>query len=216
MRTVGLLLSVMLSVTPAFNIAGRGSHGAGSRSRQSSMVEPLTMAAVAFATGAVPPSVVAAQKDIELKKTSNKLATAEAELSDLRVRFDAALTQLEINARTTEMSLNEMLELSVRKARSRKDEVEAMKQQYEEQITALKDLVGDYNDRLEFQQNRMKRNNEVTESARAESNAYMERANLLQEQYYAAQAMIEQLQAEVDANPVINFFKALSGTKKLA
>ena len=66
---------------------------------------------------------------------------------------------------------------------------------------------------MELQQNRIKRNSEITDSARAEAAAYMERANLLYEKYVAATAMITELQAELKANPVASFFRSLTGSK---
>ena len=175
------------------------------------MFEPVTTAAVAFAAGLVGPSFVAASKDAELKEVKAQLSQKEMELKKVREAFGIALVQLEISANTTELALTELLDLTVREQKKRKGEITQIQEQYEEQIRGLQELLGDYNDRMEFQQNNIKRNAQITDSARAESAAYMERANLLYEKYVAASAMIEKLEAEIKSNPVAAFFKSLSG-----
>ena len=177
------------------------------------MFEPVTTAAVAFAAGLVGPSFVAASKDAELKEVKAQLSQKELELKKVREAFGIALVQLEISANTTELALTELLDLTVREQKKRKGEITQIQEQYEEQIRGLQELLGDYNDRMEFQQNSIKRNAQITDSARAESAAYMERANLLYEKYVAASAMIEKLEAELKSNPVAAFFKSLSGGK---
>ena len=91
-----------------------------------SMIEPITTAA-AFTAGLLGPSLVAMQKDGALQGANSKLDTAEAELAVLRLSLEDALSQLEIAADTSEMALNEILLLSVREARSRKDEIATIK-----------------------------------------------------------------------------------------
>jgi len=170
-----------------------------------SMIEPITTAA-AFTAGLLGPSLVAMQKDGALQGANSKLDTAEAELAVLRLSLEDALSQLEIAADTSEMALNEILLLSVREARSRKDEIATIKSRYEQQIRDLKELVGDYNDRMELQQNKIMRNSQITDSARAEAAAYRERANLMADKLEASEARLTQLEKEINANPIARFF----------
>ena len=87
---------------------------------------------------------------------------------------------------------------------------------YEAQLLELREMVGDYTDKLELQQNAFKRSELVTESARAESEAYRKSADLLQDRLTAAQAQLIQLQqeAEDDANPFANLMSLFTGGKK--
>ena len=123
---------------------------------------------------------------------------------------------IEIQANASEASLNELLGLSVRKARRYKDEMMELQKAYEAQLLELREMVGDYTDKLELQQNAFKRSELVTESARAESEAYRKSADLLQDRLTAAQAQLIQLQqeAEDDANPFANLMSLFTGGKK--
>ena len=133
------------------------------------MIDPITLSASAFLAGALPPSLLVINKDQQLQQAKAELSSAKAELSDLRDGFTSALIALEIQANASEVSLNELLNLSVRKARRYKDEMQSLQQDYETQLSQLRDMVGDYTDKLELQQNAFKRNELVTESARAET-----------------------------------------------
>jgi len=66
--------------------------------------------------------------------------------------------------------------------------------------------VGDYNDRMELQQNKIMRNSQITDSARAEAAAYRERANLMADKLEASEARLTQLEKEINANPIARFF----------
>ena len=104
--------------------------------------------------------------------------------------------------------------MTVREARKSKGELQKISSTYQTQISQLKELVGDYTDRLEFQQMRMQRNELTVTSAVAERAALVERAELLEAKYQKAQAALEELQQEqtdasVLTNPFGQFLEAL-------
>ena len=71
----------------------------------------------------------------------------------------------------------------------------------------LKELVADYSDRMELQQNSMKRNSLIVDSAVSERAALTERANLLEAKWLKAKEELEALQNEIDASPFERMLK---------
>ena len=102
--------------------------------RSVQMLDPITLSASAFLAGALPPSLIVMNKDAQLQQAKAELKAANAELAELRDGFTSALIALEIQANASEASLNELLGLSVRKARRYKDEMMELQKAYEAQL----------------------------------------------------------------------------------
>jgi len=98
------------------------------------------------------------------------------------------------------VELDELLTAGQRAAKKRRDELSALQEKNAVQIKALKDLLGDYADKLELQQNTFKRLSSVAESAQLESLALKERARLLEGRLAAANAQLGKVQVDSEKN----------------
>ena len=64
---------------------------------------------------------------------------------------------MELEVDLADAELDELLAAGSRAAKKRQVELAELKEKYEAQLKSLKDLVGDYTDRMELQQNSYKR-----------------------------------------------------------
>jgi len=159
-------------------------------------LEPITTTAAAFAAGLVPPSLLLMGKEGELQTARAEADAAKVELGRLREGFTSLIETMELEVDVADAELDELLAAGSRAARARRDEVEKLKEKYEGQIKVLKDLVGDYTDKLELQQNTFNRLSGLAESTSSESLALKQRASLLEERLAAADEQLAKLEAE--------------------
>jgi len=183
------------------------------RSRTINAIEPVTTVA-AFAAGLLPPSLLLAGKEREVQEAKEETALAQAELSRLREGFTGLIKTMELEIDLADTELDALLAAGSRAAQKRQEELVTLREKYDTQLKQLKELLGDYTDKLELQQNSFKRLSTIAESARSESLALKERAKLLEDRLKASNAQLEKVtvelqeMAEVNANPFARFFKA--------
>jgi len=168
-------------------------------------LDPLTTSAAAFGLGLLPPSLLLAGKEGELQEAKAEADRANAELLRLRAGFQELLTTLELEVDMADAALDEMLSAGTRKARQKREELSQLREKYEAQISQLKELVGDYADKVELQQNSFKRLSAIAESARSESLAMKERANVLEQRLTAANEQLAKFQTEASLTPLERF-----------
>lgn len=201
---VGLLLGSCSAYTSALATLRRSAV----RTCSVRSIEPITTTtAAAFAAGLLPPSLLLGIKEGEVQNAKSEAAAAQSELARLREGFTSLIETLEVEVDLADTELDELLAAGSRAAKQRKEELKLLREKYEKQIKQLKDLIGDYTDSLELQQNSYKRLSAIADSARSESLALKERARLLEERLNAANAQLAKVQAEADATPLDNFMK---------
>lgn len=117
---------------------------------------------------------------------------------------------MELDVDVVDAQLEELVSASTEQARKKREDIVALKEKYEGQIKDLKSVLGEYTDRLELQQNTFTRLQSIADSARSESLALKERAQLLERRLLEASAQLEVLQEKVDSNP-FGFLNKLFG-----
>ena len=204
------LLVAFVSAAAGFQLPARSFHLAAvppCRAAAPHMVDPISVAAASFAAGLTPPSLMLMRKEGEIRELKEAKAKADAELTELREGFVGVMRDLELTSELADAQLSDMLQMTAREARRAKKDVGQLKQTYEEQVKKLKELVADYSDRMELQQNSMKRNSLIVDSAVSERAALTERANLLEAKWLKAKEELEALQNEIDASPFERILK---------
>jgi len=175
------------------------------------MLEPVTASALAgFVAGLVPPSALLAAKERELIEVREEVDLARSELSRIRAGFNEVIAVMELDVDVVDAQLEELVSASTEQARKKREDIVALKEKYEGQIKDLKSVLGEYTDRLELQQNTFTRLQSIADSARSESLALKERAQLLERRLLEASAQLEVLQEKVDSNP-FGFLNKLFG-----
>lgn len=93
-----LCLAALLPSCAAYSLSSsaRGSHAVTSARSYVTMVEPFTTAAVAFAVGAVPPSLLLTQKSAELKEVQEKYNQQLEEMALVRETYMDMVNMLEL------------------------------------------------------------------------------------------------------------------------
>ena len=207
--TTAFLATALALHAPAAPLDARSIFSA-SHARRScavQMVDPITVGVAAFAAGALPPSAVLVAKEREISGLKKANAEANEQLTALRESFVLVMKDMEISTEEADAKLEEMLQMTAREARKSKEELTTLKESYEKQISMLKELVADYSDRMELQQNSMKRNALIVDSTVAERAALNERAELLEKKWRRAKEELEALQKEIEKNPFERFLK---------
>ena len=161
------------------------------------IVDPVT-ASAAFLAGAIPSSFVAYSKDQQLQESQKREKELETELKESREAFNTLMVELEMSTSDTDEKLADLLRSGAKKARKSRESMQAVKDSYREQVRKLKELVGDYTDKLELQQNTFRRQSAIVESASGEASALKERALLLQSRLAERQKQLEELSEEVE------------------
>eukprot|EP00316_Scyphosphaera_apsteinii_P013636 CAMPEP_0119305230 /NCGR_PEP_ID=MMETSP1333-20130426/6277_1 /TAXON_ID=418940 /ORGANISM="Scyphosphaera apsteinii, Strain RCC1455" /LENGTH=204 /DNA_ID=CAMNT_0007308273 /DNA_START=165 /DNA_END=779 /DNA_ORIENTATION=- len=169
------------------------------------MVEPISTA-VAFSLGAIPSAVLVIKKDEELRKAETKAEAAEAELVRIRQWATNVIDELELQAEVTDQELESILAAVSGKSRQYKTRLLDVKEKYDQQLSRLKDLVGDYSDQLELQQNRLNSKDLLVASVQSESAAIKERAQVLEEQLASSQAALSIAESKLKSFELLNPF----------
>ena len=183
-----------------------GSH-AGVASRSSvAMFEPVTTAVVAFAVGAAPPSLLLARKSAELQEAQDKCEKQSKEVSMVRESYMEMVVALEMQVEATDMQL---VKSGTKKATELKAQMEELKNKYKGQLTQLKELAGDYADKVELQQNVIKRKDDMVLAAQGASRALMQSMVALEHRLKAAEQALSEAQSTLSPDFFGNFFKKL-------
>jgi|TARA_B100000524_G_C23603727_1_gene353573 uncharacterized phage infection (PIP) family protein YhgE len=210
-----MLLAAAVTSVLAFSPTApvHGSH-AGVASRSSvAMFEPVTTAVVAFAVGAAPPSLLLARKSAELQEAQDKCEKQNKEMSMVRESYMEMVAALEMQVEATDMQLVELVKSGTKKATELKAQMEELKNKYKGQITQLKELAGDYADKVELQQNVIKRKDDMVLAAQGESRALMQSMVALEHRLKAAEQALSEAQSTLSPDFFGNFFKKLFGGK---
>mmetsp|Transcript_11349 Transcript_11349/g.19397 ORF Transcript_11349/g.19397 Transcript_11349/m.19397 type:complete len:217 (-) Transcript_11349:105-755(-) len=214
MRATLLAVGALSQGCGAFDVlapAALPRHRLVSRSAPMTMLEPVTASALAgFVAGLVPPSALLAAKERELIEVREEVDLARSELSRIRAGFNEVIAVMELDVDVVDAQLEELVSASTEQARKKREDIVALKEKYEGQIKDLKSVLGEYTDRLELQQNTFTRLQSIADSARSESLALKERAQLLERRLLEASAQLEVLQQKVDSNP-FGFLNKLFG-----
>lgn len=194
-----LYLAALLPSCAAYSLSSsaRGSHAATSVRSSVTMVEPFTTAAVAFAAGAVPPSFLLAQKRAELKEVQEEYNKQLEEMALVRATYMDMVNMLELKVEATDMQLVELVKSGTKQAAGLKDQMEDLKASYRDQIIQLKELAGDYSDKLELQQNTIKRKDDMVLAAEGESRALLQSIAVLESRLQAAEQALTEAQAKI-------------------
>lgn len=178
-----------------------------------SVLDPVTSTAalIGFASGAIPTGAIAVRKDQELQESLAREKVLSDELASARSAFGEIMGDLELEAELADAQLSELITMGARKAKKNWAQMSAVNEKFSEQVTKLKELVGDYADRLEFQQSAQQRQTALVQAANSEAKALKERALLLEAKLTRRQHDLEELQDEVSASPSNRFLRFVSG-----
>ena len=161
-------------------------------------LEPATLAAASFAAGFFPPSLLLVKKDSEVQEANAQRDSALAEVERMRGAFEVLLEAVELETDVSDAELDSLLQQGQLKAAERREELENLKVSYEAKVKSLKDLLGDYTDKLELQQNRLKRSKDVELRARSEAAAVQQRAKVLERRLEAANKQIDVMTKDLE------------------
>ena len=131
----------------------------------------------------------------------------------VRESYMEMVAALEMQVEATDMQLVELVKSGTKKATELKAQMEELKKKYKGQITQLKELAGDYADKVELQQNVIKRKDDMVLAAQGESRALMQSMVALEHRLKAAEQALSEAQSTLSPDFFGNFFKKLFGGK---
>jgi len=172
------------------------------------LADPLSLS-FAFAAGAAFPSAVAVQK--------------QKELDAARAEFEEQIAQLETSIKTSDKQLGELLVINSRQARQKKDEFVELQRSYNIQLERLKEMVGEFSDKYELQQNECRMMERAMKTMERENLQYKERGAVLMSQLEESQSKLQQAMDDIanspfEKNPILRnpFVKKMAMAMRMA
>uniref|UniRef100_A0A7S3SRF2 Uncharacterized protein n=2 Tax=Choreotrichia TaxID=141411 RepID=A0A7S3SRF2_9SPIT len=204
-----LLLSLSGSLCNAYLLSRMPRTNIDARAPRSLMLaDPLSLS-FAFAAGAAFPSAVAVQK--------------QKELDAARAEFEEQIAQLETSIKTSDKQLGELLVINSRQARQKKDEFVELQRSYNIQLERLKEMVGEFSDKYELQQNECRMMERAMKTMERENLQYKERGAVLMSQLEESQSKLQQAMDDIanspfEKNPILRnpFVKKMAMAMRMA